>query len=63
MNQCPFLSTSKEKISCFKTCPFNKADEECPFRIFENKEVFPIDDYLDVEVEPALVEAFHKISW
>lgn len=40
MSNCPFLSTKKESIQCFKTCAFYDKSEECPFKIYLDKEDF-----------------------
>lgn len=63
MNQCPFLSTANEKISCFKTCPFNKNDEECPFKILESKDIVHVYDYFDSDLDHGLTRSLEKINW
>ncbi|MFA9399245.1 MAG: hypothetical protein ACERKV_13405 [Clostridiaceae bacterium] len=37
--ECSFLSTYEEKVECFIGCPFYNEikNQECPFRILENK--------------------------
>lgn len=40
MSNCPFLSTNKESVQCFKTCAFYDREEECPFNIYLDKEEF-----------------------
>lgn len=40
MSNCPFLSTKKESVQCFKTCAFYNKEDECPFNIYLDKEEF-----------------------
>lgn len=34
MSKCPFWSTGKKKVECYKDCPMhtNSKEEECPFQ-------------------------------
>lgn len=53
MCNCPFLTTSKEEVGCFKECCFfNEGNDKCPFRIFEDeKELCSIDDDIDNNID------------
>lgn len=42
-NTCPFLSTIDEKVKCFNTCPFNKENEECPFKMYNENGYLQMD--------------------
>lgn len=56
-NHCPFLSTMNEEIKCFNTCPFNKENEECPFKIhYEN-------DCLGLDISSTHEVSQDKILW
>lgn len=51
MVQCPFLSTTEEKVDCFKKCVFHEeveANEQCPFKNLKgitDKKVKKLYDY------------------
>ena len=41
MSKCPFWSTTKMKVECYKECPMNTTsveDEKCPFKEYLNSE-------------------------
>ncbi|WP_034849423.1 hypothetical protein [Clostridium hydrogeniformans] len=62
INQCPFLSTSKESITCFNSCPFRKDDDECPFKVFANGESFKFKDNLELDIDN-IYENYQGITW
>ncbi|MFR4584255.1 hypothetical protein [Clostridium cadaveris] len=40
MSNCPFLSTNRESVQCFKTCAFYDKGEECPFKLYLDRDDF-----------------------
>ncbi|CAG7840224.1 hypothetical protein CLOHAE12215_01648 [Clostridium haemolyticum] len=41
MAKCPFLSTYKNRVNCFKECPFHEYEDsngECPFMSIDMQE-------------------------
>lgn len=67
MNQCPFWSTTKEKIECFKDCVFymeeERTQEVCPFKLYENKHSFRIKELLEYDLDPDFNESYDNILW
>lgn len=45
---CPLLTKKKEKVSCFKECPFNSKEEACPFLIIKDR-LEDIEEYSNIE--------------
>ncbi|MEW8956333.1 MAG: hypothetical protein AB2369_07350 [Clostridium sp.] len=60
ISQCPFLSTSKESITCFNSCPFRKDNEECPFKVFISEESLKFKDSLELDID---YDNYHGITW
>lgn len=54
MSKCPFWSSAKEKVNCYKGCPMqpsNEVDDECVFKehLVESKLIFKDIAYDDFE--------------
>ncbi|MDT8715206.1 hypothetical protein IAI10_00730 [Clostridium sp. 19966] len=68
MSLCPFLSTSDEKINCYKECPFYHYEEDsegCPFRkskaksTINMKEIAGFDLTYDNEEDKQFIERIY----
>lgn len=54
MKLCPFLTTKRDKVFCFKECCFFKEDGDCIFMQLETKKDYDEEDdilYVDSEEE------------
>ncbi len=71
MSQCPFWSTSDQKVNCYKECPFfiqkESIDEqdECPFKLLDVKHNFKIKDLLEYDIDKISNEEddFRDMAW
>ncbi|KAJ49486.1 hypothetical protein BD780_002159 [Clostridium tetanomorphum] len=54
MTECPFLSSSDDRIECFKECAlynYKENDGVCPFKALQTYKVEQIEKYEDFELE------------
>ncbi len=60
MNKCPFWSTLKEEVECFGSCAFYNKDEECPFKLYLERDI--LKEYFQLDTED-IDEGYDTMAW